>query len=105
MLAADREYCHPKCGEETTGIQINLCLQIRIVKVSKYYYIYYIPTNAPTLKHKSGLGNKPAALTVEAPAHFPEETFDFFKRHTATPFLSLNTSPVLPNYTKVPANL
>ena len=62
--------------------------------------IYYIPTNAPSLKHKSGLGNKPAALTVEAPAHFLEETFDFFKRHTATPFLSLNTSPVLPNYHK-----
>ena len=82
MLAADGEYCPPpppKRGEETTGTQINLCLQIRIVKVSKYYYIYYIPTNAPSLKHKSGLRNKPAALTVEAPAHFPEETFDFFK--------------------------
>ena len=98
MLAADREYCPPKYREETTGTQINLCLQIRIVKVSKYYYIYCIPTNVPSLKHKSGLGNKPVALTVEAPAHFPEETFDFFKRHTATPFLSLNTSLLLPNY-------
>ena len=43
------------------------------------YYIYYIPTNAPRLKHKSGLRNKPVALTVEAPAHFPEETSDFFQ--------------------------